>query len=262
MQIVITEEHIEFLRENKIFLNIAGTYDEKSWLHPGLKYNAAGKAMVEPYSAVYGAGRLSAVGAFSYTKSYLPPDFFTIGRYCAIAEKSSVIPSNHPTTRLSMCGFDYSRTAPYTQFEADKSATVRKIAPRINVGTTVIGNDVWIGQEVMIKRGVTIGHGAIIGARSIITKDIPPYSLVVGASIIKKLRFPEVIVERLLKSQWWEYSYDQFKGMDTTDPYEFLPAFEYARDAGRLTPYIEKRVDVHAAFRAISLKTGQKEAAE
>ena len=50
-----------------------------------------------------------------------------------------------------------------------------------------IGNDVWIGRRVMIMPGVNIGDGCVIGAGAVVTKDIPPYSVVGGvpAKIIK-----------------------------------------------------------------------------
>jgi maltose O-acetyltransferase len=44
-----------------------------------------------------------------------------------------------------------------------------------------IGNDVWIGSRVIILPGVHISDGCIIGAGSVVTKDIPPYSVAVGA---------------------------------------------------------------------------------
>jgi acetyltransferase-like isoleucine patch superfamily enzyme len=50
-----------------------------------------------------------------------------------------------------------------------------------------IGENVWIGSGVMILKGVNIGPGAIIGARSVVTKDIPAFTIAVGnpARIIK-----------------------------------------------------------------------------
>ena len=50
-----------------------------------------------------------------------------------------------------------------------------------------IGNDVWLGQRVMIMPGVTIGNGSIVAAGAVVTKDIPPYSIVGGvpAKVLK-----------------------------------------------------------------------------
>lgn len=55
----------------------------------------------------------------------------------------------------------------------------------------VIEDDCWIGINVAIMQGVTIGKGSIIGSNSVITKDVEPYSVVVGASkvISKRLNF-------------------------------------------------------------------------
>lgn len=68
----------------------------------------------------------------------------------------------------------------------------------------VIGNDVWIGNGVMINRNVHIGDGCVIGAGAVITRDIEPYSIVVGvpARVVKK-RFDDRTIERLLEMKWW-----------------------------------------------------------
>jgi len=44
----------------------------------------------------------------------------------------------------------------------------------------VIGDDAWIGFNASILKGVTIGEGAVVGACSVVTRDVPPYSIVVG----------------------------------------------------------------------------------
>lgn len=52
-----------------------------------------------------------------------------------------------------------------------------------------VGNDVWVGMEAVILKGVTIGEGAIIAARSVVTKDVPPWSIVAGnpAQVVREL---------------------------------------------------------------------------
>ena len=71
---------------------------------------------------------------------------------------------------------------------------------------TTIGNDVWIGNGAIVINGVKVGDGAIIGAGAVVTKDVPPYCIVVGspARVIKK-RFDDAVIERLLKVQWWNW---------------------------------------------------------
>lgn len=75
-----------------------------------------------------------------------------------------------------------------------------------NKGDIVIGNDVWIGYEAVIMAGVTIGDGAIIGARAVVTKDVPPYTIVGGvpAKQIRK-RFSDETISELLKVKWWDW---------------------------------------------------------
>lgn len=52
-----------------------------------------------------------------------------------------------------------------------------------------IGNKVWIGFDCLILKGVTIGEGAVIAAKSVVTKDVPPYTLVAGnpAKVVKNI---------------------------------------------------------------------------
>ena len=75
-----------------------------------------------------------------------------------------------------------------------------------NKGDIVIGNDVWIGYEAVILAGVTVGDGAIIGTRAVVTKDVPPYTIVGGvpARPIKK-RFSDETISDLLKIKWWDW---------------------------------------------------------
>lgn len=79
-----------------------------------------------------------------------------------------------------------------------------------NKGDIVIGNDVWIGYDAVILAGVTVGDGAVIGARAMVTKDVPPYTIVGGvpARPIRK-RFPDETVKTLLRLRWWDWPLEQ-----------------------------------------------------
>ena len=54
----------------------------------------------------------------------------------------------------------------------------------------IIGKNVWVGEKVTVLPGVHIGEGSIIGANSVVTHDIPPYSIAVGipAKVIKTVK--------------------------------------------------------------------------
>lgn len=77
-------------------------------------------------------------------------------------------------------------------------------------GETVTGNDVWLGMEAMIMPGVKIGHGSVVAARSVVTKDIPPYTIVGGnpARVIRK-RFSDDEIAMLLEMKWWDWSEEE-----------------------------------------------------
>lgn len=124
-----------------------------------------------------------------------------IGKFCSIACGARFLftSANHAQTSLS--------TYPFPIFFEEWGLDVQNItAAWDNRGDIVIGNDVWIGYEAIILSGVTIGDGAIIGARAVVTKDVPPYTIVGGvpAKPIRK-RFSEDAVSALLKIQWWNW---------------------------------------------------------
>ena len=75
----------------------------------------------------------------------------------------------------------------------DAISVFEKLLPmdwsKVESRPVVIEDDVWIGFKSSILKGVTIGRGAVVAAGSMVTKDIPPYTLVAGnpAVVIKHL---------------------------------------------------------------------------
>ena len=76
----------------------------------------------------------------------------------------------------------------------------------------MIGNDVWIGYEALILAGVTVGDGAIIAGRAVVTKDVPPYTIVGGvpAKPIRK-RFDDDTIAALEKLRWWDWDEERIR---------------------------------------------------
>lgn len=128
-------------------------------------------------------------------------DRLVVGRFCSIACGAKFIftSANHTQKPLSTYAFPLF----YEEWGLDKKDIT---AAWDNKGDIIIGNDVWIGYEAIIMSGVTIGDGAIIGTRALVTKDVPPYTVVGGipAKTIKK-RFSNEIIAELLLLRWWEW---------------------------------------------------------
>ncbi|WP_434309880.1 CatB-related O-acetyltransferase [Hominifimenecus sp. rT4P-3] len=128
-------------------------------------------------------------------------DKLQIGKFCSIACGAKFLfnSANHALSSLS--------TYPFPLFFEEWGLEKKDVTKAWDhKGDIVIGNDVWIGYEAVILAGVTIGDGAIIGARGVVTKDVPPYTIVGGvpAKPIKK-RFPEEIIAALLEIKWWNW---------------------------------------------------------
>jgi len=128
-----------------------------------------------------------------------------IGKFCSIACGTKFLfnCANHTLKSLSTYTFPLF----YEEWELEKSNITTAWD---NKGDIVIGNDVWIGYEAVIMAGVHIGDGAIIAARAVVTKDVPPYTIVGGtpAKEIRK-RFDAEVIEQLLILKWWDWSTDK-----------------------------------------------------
>ena len=130
-----------------------------------------------------------------------------IGKFCSIACGTKFLfnCANHTLKSLSTYTFPLF----YEEWELEKSNITTAWD---NKGDIVIGNDVWIGYEAVIMAGVHIGDGAIIAARAVVTKDVPPYTIVGGtpAKEIRK-RFDAEVIQQLLMLKWWNWSTDKIR---------------------------------------------------
>lgn len=192
------------------------------------------------------------LGAFSYAVSGY---FFAceIGRYTSIGEQVQIGRGNHPTSWFSSSpvfygqlgavvdGVDPARIAGIDFARLAKEPFTHATAPT-KVEPVLIGNDVWIGHGAFVKPGVRIGDGAIVGAHAVVTRDVPPYAIVVGnPGRVVRYRFPDAVIQRLLALKWWNYSLDSLRGIAVDNIDASLDLLEVRIANGLATPF-EPRV--------------------
>ncbi len=147
------------------------------------------------------------VGAFTYFGKNCEIRNTEIGNYCSISAEVIINPFQHPINFLSTSGFAFGDNGGLGNFDEFKKIKSKK--KQNKQGEVKIGNDVWIGRRVIIMAGVNIGDGAIIAANSVVTKDVPPYSIYGGvAAKLIKMRFDPNLVDIISKSSWFDYVLD------------------------------------------------------
>lgn len=146
------------------------------------------------------------IGDYSYLSDNSIVTNTTIGKFCSIGPNFMCGWGVHPTNGISTSPVFYSNDAKFSLCDDVKIDE----HPHIN-----IGNDVFIGANVTVLEGVSIGDGAIIGAGAVVSKDIPPYAIAVGCPIqIKKYRFNDEYIKRLLDIKWWNFDDEKLKDVE------------------------------------------------
>ena len=166
------------------------------------------------------------LGDYSYIVNDAEVIYTRIGKFCSIAAHTRINPGDHPMERVSQSHFTY-RASAYFPGETDEAAFFDRRRSR----PVAIGHDVWIGHGAIILAGRSIGNGAVIAAGSVVTADIPPYSIAAGVPAkVKKLRFPPEIARRIEALQWWGWDHDRLRSslndFRSLSPEQFLEKFK------------------------------------
>jgi acetyltransferase-like isoleucine patch superfamily enzyme len=207
---------------------------EPAFLHGIMKLNSGAKIIKSTIQGPLYLNRNTQIGPDATVGKYfgMNADCFiaraSIGAYCAIGARTSINPFNHPSQWLSTNEFQYHPNS--FDWVAEYTDLKRLERSPDMFAKVAVGNDVWTGHNVNVMAGVNVGHGAIIAAGSVVTRDVPPYAIVAGVpAAVKRFRFPDKIIERLLRLEWWSLELSDLSGLPFRDVERCMDMIEEIR---------------------------------
>lgn len=144
----------------------------RAWVLLRCRYRGArvGKSFHVGKAVSIGPGFVAGDFVYIGPHSQLPPRVH-IGHYSSLSAYVAIVGSDH---------------------HYDKPGVPVVFSGRPPSSVTTIGQDVLIGHGAILLRGISIGNGAVVGAGAIVTKDVPPYAIVVGVPAkVLRYRFDE-----------------------------------------------------------------------
>lgn len=244
----ITALHLAEFKNNNI--QFCWRPQDKWWIIEDDLVEVDNDSYVEQNSSYFVQSALYSIGSFSYSWSPLPSNT-KIGRFSSLARGIKVFPLSHPTHHFTTSPVVYRRNLAFFQEYVSRSG---KRMPEVldsehpkNGKPITIGNDVYIGVGVHIRPGITIGDGAIVGAFSVVSKDVEPYSVVVGnpARSVKR-RFSNNVIESLSILKWHEYDIiDILANCENRCIEEFVDTFNDSLDKGLIHKYQPRKLIIN-----------------
>jgi acetyltransferase-like isoleucine patch superfamily enzyme len=151
-------------------------------------------AKVESGSSVY----RSSLGRYSFCGYDCELFYASVGSFTSIANNVVLGGARHPMEWISTSPvFYHGRDSVRAKFSEHRLPDPLRVE---------VGHDVWVGRSAIVISGVRVGTGAVIGAGAVVSRDVPPYSVVVGnPARVVKMRFSDDIVKQLLETKWWEF---------------------------------------------------------
>jgi len=143
-------------------------------------------------------------GDYSYIVSDADIIYATVGKFCSIAAHTRINPGNHPLERVALNHFTY-RSSAYGLGEDDADFFQWRRDHHVT-----LGHDVWIGHGAILLPGVSVGNGAAIGAGAVVSRDVPPFAIVVGVpGRVLRYRFAPEIIAALARIAWWDWPHER-----------------------------------------------------
>ena len=146
----------------------------------------------------------SSFGDYSYVVNDSDIIHASVGKFCSIAAHTRLNPGNHPLDRVMLSHVGY-RSSAYGLGPDDPDFFDWRRASQVT-----LGHDVWIGHGAIVLPGRNVGTGAAVGAGTVVTKDVPPFAVVVGnPARVLRFRFPPELVAALHRIAWWDWPHDR-----------------------------------------------------
>lgn len=145
------------------------------------------------------------VGDYSYVMNNCDLIYTEIGKFCSIASQTRINPGNHPLWRATLHHFTYRSRSYRLGAEDENDFFDWRRSHKV-----IIEHDVWIGHGAILLPGVRIGIGAVIGAGAVVTKDVPPFTIVAGvpAKVLRR-RLTLEVEAALMRVRWWEWPHEK-----------------------------------------------------
>lgn len=161
-------------------------------------------------------------GDYSYASNDCDIIYSQIGKFCSLASHVRINPGNHPLWRAALHHFTYRSRSYHLHAQDDREFFEwRRSHP------VVLGDDVWIGHGAILLPGVKVGTGAVVGAGAVVTKDVSPFTIVVGVPARTLRRRVSQKVERaLMRICWWDWPHGKLA--ETLDDFRNLDASAFA----------------------------------
>lgn len=204
--VVSLKDYIRLLRNKRRF---PGSTIDSAHIHRGVRLGAQcriGRNALVGEGATLGSrvyvnenvqlGKAVAIGDCSYINAgTMVGEGTKVGKYCSISYHCQIGLPDHPVGYVSSHPATFGDYPLYNLCDAGFEG---KAAP-------IIGSDVWIGGNAVIVRGVTVHDGAVIAAGAVVTKDVPPYTIVGGVPAKEiRPRFDRKAVDYLQRLRWWD----------------------------------------------------------
>lgn len=187
------------IEENSVILEGAEVIDSKICRNTFIdKYTRVENSILEENVRLERNNQIvySNLGCYSYTGANTVIKNVVVGKFNSISWNVSMGGNTHDLDHITTHSF-----LVYPKWNMGGSGNWESASDKCETG-----NDVWIGSGVTVLRGVSIGNGAVIGASSVITKNVPPYSIVIGnPGRVIRMRCKDEWIERLEKLRWWDF---------------------------------------------------------